>query len=140
MQLSKIDLEKIKYLKAFSHFTNITTTECFKFNERIIYIVNPALLKILLLRKKSLKKLSKFLNKKIKVLAIPLEKNKENIKKFIDALISPYKIKTVEIENSKIIIYAGITKSILLGKEKKNLQLLKEIFKKYFKIEEIEIR
>lgn len=140
MQISKIDLEKIKYLNAFSHFTGITTTECFKFNERIIYIVNPALIKILLMRKKSLKKLSKFLNKKIKILAIPLEKDKENIKKFIDALISPYKIKSVDIENSKIIIYAGLTKSILLGKEKKNFPLLKEIFKKYFKIEEIEIR
>ena len=140
MQIAKIDLEKIKYLNAFEKFTGIKTIECFKFNEVIVYIINPALLKIILARKYKLRELSKFLNKPVKVLAIPLEKNKENIEKFLNALIAPNKIKTVQLENSKIIIYAGISKAILLGKEKKNLILLREIFKRYFKIEEVEVK
>ncbi|MEM2932863.1 MAG: hypothetical protein QW622_01470 [Candidatus Pacearchaeota archaeon] len=140
MQISKIDAAKIRYLIAFEKYTRIKTIECFEFNESLVFVINPSLLKIALAKRKRLQELSKFLNKKVKVLAIPLQKNEENITKFIDSLISPNKIKNVQLKDNTLIINAGLSKALLIGKERKNIVLLKEIFKKYFDIEKIEIK
>jgi len=138
--LTKIDTNKIRYLVAFEKFTGVKTIECFEFNEAIIFVVNPALLKMIMAKRSGIKNLSDFLNKRIKVLAIPLHKDYASIEKFINALIAPHSIKSVVIENSKLVINAGMSKAMILGREKKNIPLLREIFKKYFGIEDIQIR
>lgn len=140
MELLRIDIDKIKYLNAFEKYTGIKTIECFKFNNALVYVVNPALLKIIMTKRSKIKELSKFLNKPIKILAFPLEKNTKNIEKFLNSLIYPNKIRNVQIRGNHLIIYSGFSKAILLGKEKKNIEILREVMKRYFGIEELEIR
>jgi|GEM_PF-5570094 hypothetical protein len=140
-KLGRIGETEIRLLLAFERFTGIKTIECFEFNNNVVYIVNPALAKILALKKnkKNLERLARFLNRKVKVLAAP-KKNKASIQKFLNALLEPYAIKSLFIKRNMAIINAGKHKAFLLGKNKKNLPLLKDLFNKYFGIDEIKIR
>lgn len=140
MQFGKIDEKKIRFLLAFEKFTGIKTIECFEFNNMVVFVLNPALLKILFTKKQSIFKLSRVLKRKIRVIAVPLQKNPTSIKKFLNSLIFPYKIKNLKVENKKVIIGDGKAKAMLLSRGKKNLPLLKEIFKKYFDITEVVIK
>ncbi|MEM2173683.1 MAG: hypothetical protein QXJ34_01640 [Candidatus Pacearchaeota archaeon] len=140
MQLSKIDAAKIRYLLAFERFTGIKTIECFNFNKSIVFMVNPMLIKAFRKKQKKIKELSRFLKADVKILAMPKNTDAETITKFVNRLVAPHTIKGINLSGQKLTINSGISKAFLLGKGKKNLPLLKELFKKYFKISELEIR
>lgn len=84
----------------------------------------------------NIKMLERRFNKRIKIIEYD-----EDVKTFINNIITPIKLKEIELEGDNIKLVAPGTKErgLLIGRESKNLEELKKIVYKYFKIKNIKI-
>jgi len=64
-----------------------------------------------------------------------------DIKQFIRNFVMPLQIKEVNEEDNKITItgFDTKTKGLLIGRERKNLENLKSVVKRYFDVEDIRV-
>jgi len=133
--VSTINMQDMRYLNLFEKITRVRTRFCFKYNEFIIFAVPEQLIsKAIGEGGKNVKKLNEILNKKIKIVASPEGEEKEGVKDFIEAVVSPVKFKDLEIKEGEIIISAGKqSKAALIGRNKRRLLELQEIIKDFFK-------
>ncbi|MEM3405872.1 MAG: NusA-like transcription termination signal-binding factor [Candidatus Pacearchaeota archaeon] len=128
-----IDIKKIRYLNIFEKITNVRSKDCFFYNNIVFFVIKQKdLFKAIGKNSKNLKEISKVIGKKIKV--IPYTSKLKDAPKFIKQLISPIEINNIIIENGIIKIEAGSrqNKAILIGREKKRLEEMKEIIKNFF--------
>jgi len=129
----------IRYLNLFEKITRIRVQHCFNYNSTIIFVVPPQLIsKALGEGGKNVKRLSEILEKRVKVIALPFGKN--DIEKFILAIIYPLKIKGIDTREGALIINAGMqSKAALIGRNKIRLGEMKEILEQYFGIKDVKI-
>ncbi len=144
--IAKLTTETLRYINAFYNVTRIRTIECFSFNSTLIFVVPKPLMSAAIGEKgKNVEKLSKMLNKRIKIVAMPMliktsqasttdtEVLKHEAKQFIEAIIYPNKIQSIEIAKNTMVIHAGAkTKAMLIGREKRNIEQIKALVKRYF--------
>ena len=135
-----LDMKFIRYLNLFEKITKTRAEHCFLYNSRLVFLV-PRQLILNAIRKsgKNTEKLSEILEKKVKIVPVPY--GKEDIKKFIIAIVYPVKFKSLELSEEHIIINAGgiQNKVALIGRNKGRLNELQEILKQYFNIKEVRI-
>jgi transcription antitermination factor NusA-like protein len=133
-----INMQEMRYLNLFSKITKINTRHCFKYNDILMFCVPKILLKRALgPNAANIKKLNQILNQKIKI--IPIPEGMDEVKIFIENIVSPQKFKELEIKEGKIILNAGReSKAALIGRNKRRLiemqKIIKDFFKKEFKI------
>jgi len=135
-----LDMKFIHYLNLFERITNVRTQHCFLYNLGIIFLVPEQLMaKALGEEGKNVKRLSEILEKKVKVITIP--NGKEDIRKFILAIVYPIKFRNLEIKENCLIISAGgmQNKAGLIGRNKTRLFEMQEILKQYFGFREVRI-
>lgn len=136
--VNTLDMKDLRYLNLFQKITKIRTHYCFEYNNVIIFCVPRELVsKAIGSEAKNLRRISEIIKKRVKVIAIP--KNSNDIKKFIELVVSPVTFKDLEILENEIILNAGTqSKAALIGREKRRLiemqRITKDFFKKDFRI------
>lgn len=128
-----LTINTIRYLNIFEKITKIRAKNCFFYNGFIYFLVPKKFIYTAIGKNsENLKKISKMINKKIKVIIYPT--NNEEIIEFINKLADPLQLKNVEIKEGKIIIDSGSreTKALLIGRNKRKLEELRKISKEFF--------
>ena len=136
MSKIKYDFNLMNYIKLFEDLTRAKLKDCIS-NEQLIFVVEEGEIGRAIGKNGSnVKRLEGILNKKIKVVEFS-----NDVKQFIRNFIMPLSVKDVNEENSIISIVGPDTKTkgLLIGRESKNLNNLKSVVGRYFKIEDIRI-
>jgi transcription antitermination factor NusA-like protein len=136
--VNTLDMQDLRYLNLFEKITGIRTHYCFEYNNVVIFcvpreLVSRALGPDLI----NLRRISEIVKKRIKV--IPIPNNSQDIRRFIELIVSPVTFKDLEIGADEIILNAGSqSKAALIGRDKRRLiemqKITKDFFKKDFRI------
>jgi N utilization substance protein A len=123
-----IDMTAMRYINLLDRVARVKTRKCFVHNNIIFFAVNkdevskaigPAAINI--------KKIQDQIGKKIKI--IREDEGIEDIKRFIDDVVSPVRPKAVEVKDGCVTITAGNNqnKASLIGRNKRRFLELKKI-------------
>lgn len=134
-----IDMKLMRYINLFSKISKVPTTNCFIYNNVIIFAVPGSLVSKAVGKKGvNVKKLGETLRKKIKIIEMP--ENMENLHKFILNITDPIEFNKIELRDNVAIISAGKTnKAVLIGRGHAREQELQDILHKTFGINEVRI-
>lgn len=135
-----LNMQFIRYANLFGKITNIKTNHCFEYNNMIVFAVPRVFVRDAIgFNNCNLKRLSEILRKKIKIVAVP--NGKEDIENFVSVIVSPIKIKAIDIKDNEAIINANIqSKASLIGRNKVRLNEMQNILEQYFGIKKILVR
>ena len=130
---STLDMQDLRYLNLFAKITRVDTRYFFEYNNMLVFCVPKSLIKKALGQNaENLKKMSSIVGKRIRVVAQP--EGIEDAKEFIERIVIPLTFNNLEITAEEIILIAGkMNKALLIGREKKRLNEMKEIIKYFFK-------
>lgn len=125
-------MQDMRHLNLFRKITGIGTRYVLDYNDMLIFCVPKNFLyKAIGENAENLKRMSKILGKRIKV--IPLPKGEHHIRDFIQAIVSPVEFKNIEVEGNKVTLTAGSrNKAALLGRNKRRLNEMQKIVKNFF--------
>jgi len=134
-----LDMQFMRYLNLFSKVTKVKIQHCFSYNNGVIFVVPvEKVSRTIGENGKNVKRLSEILGKKVKIISAP--NGKQDIEKFIAAIVHPVKYKGIDINEDKVAISAGIqSKAALIGRDKRRLNEMKNILEEYFGIKELKI-
>jgi transcription termination/antitermination protein NusA len=135
--MNKIDQKSISLINFFEIKTRASVKSFFEFNNVLVFIVKEGHgSKAVGKNGANVKKLSLLLKKKIKV----IEFSSQPVK-FIKGFIYPVVAVDITLDGKIVSIKAGSTreKGMLIGRESKNLNKLKEVVKRYYDIEDVKI-
>ncbi|MBU3940478.1 MAG: NusA-like transcription termination signal-binding factor [Nanoarchaeota archaeon] len=133
----KLDMELIGYINLFEKITRCHVKDSFPYSDKLLFVVGPGQASKAVGKKgANIKKLSDMINKKLKVVEFS-----DDPATFLKSFISPIKAQKIEINCNiaEITVRGRQEKGLLIGRDKNNLNCLKEIVKKYFKIEDVKI-
>ena len=130
-----ISMQDMRYLNLFGKITYVSTRFCFSYNNQIIFCVPKNLIsKAIGENGRNVKKISEILGKRVKVVFEP--KGVHDIRRFVEAIVSPVIFKDLEVAENEIILTAGSqSKAALIGRNKRRLLELQKILKDYFEKE-----
>ncbi len=126
----KYDLDTIHQINLFETITKSHVKDCFLSRSRIVFVVNEdEIKKVIGPNGVNIKKFEKTLNKKIKVVAYSSDPVL-----FVKSFIAPIIAKKIEVENGIVNIYVSsmTEKGLLIGRDRKNLDILKGVVKRYY--------
>ena len=134
-----IDMQLMRYINLFSKVAKVPTTNCFVYNNVIIFAVPRQLVsKAVGKAGVNVKKLGETLRKKIKIIEMP--KNEEGVEKFVVDVISPVEFNKIEVRDNLAVISAGReSKAALIGRGRVREQELGSILHKAFGISGVRI-
>ncbi len=133
----KYDLDLMKFISLFESLTNANVKDCISNEDMLIFIVDEGQIgKAVGKNGANVKRLSSMLKKKLKV----VEFNADKLQ-FIKNYIYPLKATDIQEENNIITISGPDTKTrgLLIGRNAKNLNDLKDIVKRFFEFEDIKV-
>ncbi len=138
--IKTLDMQFIRYANLFNEITGIRTNHCFEYNNTIVFVVpRKFIMRAIGYNNSNLEKLSRIIQKKIKVVAIP--NGREDIENFVSVIIRPAKFRGIEIRDDEAIITAGIqSKASLIGKGKCRIYEMENILEQYFGIKKVRIK
>ncbi len=130
-----IDMRTMRFINLLEKVSNVKTNRCFFHNGIIFFAVNksdisraigPAAINI--------KKLFVKIGKKVRIIENMSGVN--NIKSFIEEIVYPVKLKSLEIVGNSAIINAGNNqnKAILIGRNRRREEELQKIIQDYFNL------
>ena len=130
-------MQDMRYLNLFGKITGVNTRFCFRYNGTIFFSVPKFLVsKAIGDGGKNIRKIHEILGKKIKV--IPSPEGIQDVRVFIESIISPFTIKNLEIRDNEIIVTGGQSKAALIGRDKRRLlemqKIIKDLFGKEFRV------
>jgi NusA-like KH domain protein len=134
-----IDMQFMRYINLFERISKVSTMNCFVYNNTIFFAV-PKLMVSQAIGPGAInvKKMSETLRKKIKVITMP--KSEDGIKKFVEEIVEPLKISTLELKDGIVMISADRqVKAMLIGRNRVREQELTEILTKTFKVKGLKI-
>ena len=123
------DQRIIGFINLFERVTRAKVKDCLEENNSLTFLVQPREISKAIGKKgENIRKVSKIMNKEIKI----LEYNPDP-KKFLSNLFYPLRLK-IEISNEKIIIKTknNKEKGLVFGREKSKFKRIQALFKKYF--------
>jgi len=129
--VNTLDMQDLRQLNLFQKVTGIRTRYCFPYNNMILYCVPKSLISKAVGKEASnLRRIGQVLKKRIKIIPIPED---EDVKSFIQAIVSPVEFKELEIKEGEVILTAGSqSKAALIGRNKRRLLEMQEIIKGFF--------
>lgn len=130
-----LNMQDLRYINLFSKITKVSTKDFFEYNGTLYFCVPRHLVsKALGENAKNLKKVSEVLGKKAKI--IPKPDGKKDIKNFIQKIIEPISVKSIEVSEDEITVNATKpNKASLIGRDRKNLKEMNNITKGFFEKE-----
>jgi len=136
--VSTLDMQDLRYLNLFERVTGIRTHYCFEYNNAIIFCVPREFVsRAIGPDARNLRRISEIVKKRIKVISVP--KNPQDIRRFIERVVSPVTFKDLEVLPNEIVLNAGSqSKAALIGRDKRRLiemqKITKDFFQKDFRI------
>ncbi len=129
----------MKFMQLFESLTRAKLKDCIasEDNEQLTFIVEENEIGKAIGKKGSnAKRLEGLLKKKIKIVEF-----NPDIRQFIRNFVMPLQVKDITEENGIITIIGPDTKTkgLLIGRERKNIENLKDIVKRHFQIEDIKV-
>jgi transcription antitermination factor NusA-like protein len=126
-------MQDLRYLNLFEKVTGIRTHYCFEYNNTIIFCVPREFVsKAIGPEVRNLRRISEIIKKRVKVIAIP--NIPQDIKRFIELVVSPVTFKDLEVLPNEIVLNAGSqSKAALIGREKRRLMEMQKITQNFFK-------
>ena len=139
MGFQVIDMQFMRYINLFERICHVSTTNCFYYNNMIVFgVPKHEIVKALGKNAMNVKKMSETLRKKIKVIVMP--KDESGIKKFVADLVSPVEFTSLEVKDNAVVISADRQgKAMLIGRNRIREQELQVILEKGFKISKLKI-
>lgn len=132
----KYNEDLMKYISIFESLTNTKLKDCIM-DDKLIFIVEEGYMgKAIGKRGSNVRKIESLLKKKIRIIEF-----NSSVAQFIRNIIYPNQVKDIT-ENGGIITITGQdtkTKSMVIGRDKKNLINLTNIVKRYFDTAEIKV-
>lgn len=136
MSKIKYNIDLMKFMQLFESLTRAKLKDCIE-NEQLIFIVEENEIgKAIGKGGSNVRRLEGLLKKKIKIVEFS-----SDIKQFIRNFVMPLQVANINEENNIITIFGPDTKTkgLLIGRERKNLENLKDIARRYFEIEDIKV-
>ena len=130
--MKTIDMQDMRHLNLFGKITQVRTRFCFNYNNLIIFCVPKNLVSRAIGENgRNIKRINEILSKKVKVVSKP--EGIHEIKRFVEAIVSPVTFKDLEVKDNEIILTAGFqSKAALIGRNRRRLHELQKILKDYF--------
>jgi len=133
----KLDAKTIANITLFENISGASIKDCFEEEEGLLFIVKEGNVKRALgPDNRNLRRIQSLLKKKIRIIAFSKEPEK-----FINNLLYPIRAEKVEIEGKTLKITASDTRSKgrIFGRSKENLRKIKEMVKKYYDLDEVDV-
>ena len=136
-----IDMQKMRYLNLFSKISRVSTTNCFLYNNQIIFAVPFSKVSQAIGKEaENVKKLSGILRKKIRIVVMPNKSDRNEIASFVGSVIEPIEFNKIDVEDNSVIINAGKqSKAALIGRNRVREKELFDILKNNFHIGSLKI-
>ncbi len=134
--MAVLDLQTIRYINLLDEKSRVKTSKCFMYKGIIIFAVPGFLVsKAIGVNASNVRYIQEKLGKKVKI--IKEASGISDAERFIRDIVSPVQFRSLELGDKEIIIMAGSmqNKAMLLGREKKRFEELKEILKNTFGLE-----
>ncbi|MFB6246617.1 MAG: hypothetical protein ABEI74_03440 [Candidatus Pacearchaeota archaeon] len=127
-----LNMQDLRYINLFSKITKVNTKDFFEYNGTLFFCVPKNLVsKALGENTQNLKKIREVLGKKAKILPKP-EGNKD-IKNFIQKVIEPVNVRSIEVDEEEITANATKpNKASLIGRDRKKLREMNKITQSFF--------
>jgi NusA-like KH domain protein len=135
----RLDSETLGLSTILERIARVKVKDCFKWddNDTVYFIVEFGHLgKAVGKNAVNVKRIQQELNKKVRI----IEYNPDVIR-FVKNVIYPFKVETVIEEDGEIVIkdQSRKTKSLLIGRDSKNLKLINRAVKRFFSIKEVKV-
>lgn len=136
MSKIKYTIELMKYMQLFENLTRAKLKDCI-INDQLIFIVEENEIgKAIGKGGSNVRRLEGLFNKKIKIVEFS-----PDARQFIRNFVMPLQVNDINEENNIITIAGPDTKTrgLLIGRDRKNLETLKDIVGRYFKVDDIKV-
>lgn len=133
--MATIDMQTMRYINLLDRTSGVKTTKCFVYNNAIIFAVPRALLsRAIGSQAFNIRNIQEQIGKKIRI--IEEASGMENMKKFIEDVVSPISFKGVEVKDGIILLTAGSqSKAALIGRNRRRLDELQKIVKDTYNLD-----
>jgi NusA-like KH domain protein len=134
-----IDMQFMRYINLFEKISRVSTMNCFVYNNTIFFAVPKTMVSQAIGPGASnVRRMSETLRKKIKVITMPNDDS--GMKKFVEEIVEPIKIESLELTDGVVFIGADREgKAMLIGRNRVREQELTEILSKTFKVKDLKI-
>lgn len=132
----KYDADILKFMSLFESLTRSKLKDCIV-NEKLLFVVEPNEIgKAIGKGGSNVKRIEGLLRKKVKIVEFNAD-----VCQFVRNMIYPLQAKDVNEDNSVVTITGPDTKTkgLMIGRDARNLNFLKDIVKRYFDIEDIKV-
>lgn len=123
----------MRYINLLDKTSKVKTNKCFTHNGTIFFAV-PAekVSRAIGPSASNIKKIQDQLGKKVKVLREP--QGEQDAKRFLEEIVSPIKMKSLEFKDDEIVanVNNNQSKAMLIGRNKTRLEELKKIVEQFF--------
>ena len=133
----KLDNETIHLLAFFEQLTRAKVKDCFFEKEKIVFVVEPGeMSKAIGKQGSNVQRMQRMSKKNIKVVEF-----NPDIKIFLRNYLLPIKVREITEKEGILEIKMDTMRErgIIIGRERSNLENLKKIIGKYFKVQEIKV-
>ena len=140
MSRIKYDINLMKFMQLFESLTRAKLKDCIdntEDNDQLIFVVEENEIgKAIGKGGSNVKRLEGLLKKKIKIAEF-----NPDVKQFIRNFVMPLEVKDINEESGVVTIVGHDTKTkgLLIGRERKNLDNLKDVVRRYFEVEDIKV-
>jgi NusA-like KH domain protein len=139
MLKTKLDITSIQYLNLFERITGIKTSNCFSYNNALVFAVDPQLFSRAIGEQgRNVKRISAILKKRIKIVQLP--ERIQDAEKFVKAIVYPVEFRKISVLGDEMTIMAGSqSKASLIGRDSRRLIELQTILENFFQIKKLKI-
>ena len=141
MLKTKLDITSIQYLNLFERITGIKTSNCFVYNNALIFVVDPSSFsRAVGDNGRNVRRLSDVIKKRVKIVMLP--SGMQDADKFVRSVVYPVnfmKILVSENGEEMNIVAGPESKAALIGRESRRLIELQKILNIFFNIKKVKI-
>ncbi len=124
-------------MRIFSQATGAILKDCFEIEDVMYFVVEPGQIGRAVGKKgENVKELQRKLNKKIRVIEYT-----PNLVEFVKNTIYPIKADSIEKRDGVVVLKSAdrAKRAILIGRNAKNLNMVRDVAKRYFDIEDVRV-
>ena len=132
----KYNLDVMRYMSLFESLTGAKVKDCI-LNDIVMFVVHENEMgKAIGKHASNIKRVENTLKKRIKLVEF-----NNDVSQFVQNLIYPLKAREIKEEDGIVTVYGEDTrtKGLLIGRDRRNLNSINDIVKRYFKIEEVKV-
>lgn len=131
-----IDMTAMRYINLLDKIARVKTRKCFVHNNIIFFAVNrDAVSRAIGPAAVNIRRIQEKIGKKVKI--IKEDEGVEDLRRFVDDVVSPVRPKSVEVKEGFVMIAAGNNqnKASLIGRNKRRFLELKKIIQDTYRLD-----